>query len=93
MADEATPLSATDRAVLEGLASRAGTVVSRSTLRRLARIIDLSERRCDASIGVIRRVLGEDAIRTVRSRGWMLNTEFLEPAVQLLESTHLLQDR
>lgn len=93
MADEASPLGATDRAVLEGLASRAGTVVSRTALRRLAQIFDLSERRCEASIGVIRRALGDEAIRTVRSRGWMLQVEYLDRAVSLLDSEAHLQDR
>jgi DNA-binding response OmpR family regulator len=93
MGQDFATLSTTDRAVLEGLASRAGTVVSRQSLRRMAGIVDLSERRCDASIGAIRRALGDDSIRTVRSRGWMLNAEYLDQAVELLDSESHLQDR
>ena len=79
-------MSKADLAVLEALASRAGTVVGRTALRRLAGLWDHSARRCDASIGAIRRVLGDDAVVTVRSRGWMLRAEWLEEAVQLIET-------
>jgi len=48
-------------------------LVSRRELARRVGIADLSERRCDSLLVGVRRVLGADAIRTVRSRGWMLD--------------------
>jgi DNA-binding winged helix-turn-helix (wHTH) protein len=65
-------LGAQERAVLFVLAEDAGKVVSRRELARRIGIENLSERRCDSILVGVRRVLGPDAIRTVRSRGWML---------------------
>lgn len=73
--EDALPLTATDLAVLEVLADRAGTVVSRDTIRRLADLRQFSERRCDSAIVAIRRTLGNDSVVTVRGRGWMLQSE------------------
>ena len=70
-------LGTQERAVLFALAEDAGKVVSRRELARRIGIENLSERRCDSILVGVRRVLGPDAIRTVRSRGWML-----EPAGQ-----------
>jgi len=71
-------LGAQERAVLFALAERAGKVVSRRELARQVGIAELSERRCDSLLVGVRRVLGPDAIVTVRSRGWMLQLEALE---------------
>lgn len=65
-------LSATDLAVLDVLRHHRGRVVSRDTIRRLARLDGLSERRIDSCIVVIRRYVGHDNLVTVRRRGWML---------------------
>ena len=78
--DDAAPLTAVDIAVLAVLADRAGTVVSRDTIRRLADLRQFSQRRCDSAIVAIRRALGNDAVVTVRGRGWMLQPECETPA-------------
>lgn len=65
-------LSVTDLAVLAVLTDNQGRVVSRDTIRRVAGLDGLSERRIDSSIVVLRRHLGAEALVTVRRRGWML---------------------
>jgi DNA-binding winged helix-turn-helix (wHTH) protein len=84
--DDALPLNAVDIAVLEVLADRAGTVVSRDTLRRLADLRQFSQRRCDSAIVAIRRVLGNEAVVTVRGRGWMLQSECETPARNFIKA-------
>ena len=64
-----------DRAVLAVLLRRHGRVVDRSSLRREAGLAELSPRRCEAVLVRLRAVLGDDAIVTVRRRGWMLRTD------------------
>ena len=77
-------LGTQERAVLSALAEDAGKVVSRRELARRIGVENLSERRCDSILVGVRRVLGPDAIRTVRSRGWMLRPHALvEAGVQL----------
>jgi DNA-binding response OmpR family regulator len=66
-------LGTQERAVLSVLLANKGRVLGRRELARQAGMGDLSERRCDSVLVGIRRVLGPDAIRTVRSRGWMLD--------------------
>lgn len=68
----APSLGVQERALLAVLLANRGRVVSRRELARHAGLAHLSDRRCDSLIVGIRRVLGPDAIRTVRSRGWML---------------------
>ncbi|MCU1366548.1 MAG: hypothetical protein JWL72_949 [Ilumatobacteraceae bacterium] len=70
-------LGTQERAVLLALAEDAGKVVSRRELARRIGVENLSERRCDSILVGVRRVLGPDAIRTVRSRGWMLQLHAL----------------
>lgn len=65
-------LAAQEAAVLKALVDCRGRVVSRRELARLAGIADQNDRRCDSLLVAIRRVLGADAIRTVRGRGWMI---------------------
>jgi DNA-binding winged helix-turn-helix (wHTH) protein len=43
-------------------------------------------RRADASIVVLRRILGADSIITVRRRGWMLAAEFQAQATSLMDT-------
>lgn len=57
-------------------------VIGRRELARLSGMAELSDRRCDSVLVGVRRVLGPDAIVTVRSRGWML----AEHAVPLAEA-------
>ena len=74
-----------DRALLAVLVDGAGRVVSRHELVRRTGLADRSARRCDAILVQLRRVLGPDAIRTVRSRGWILSPEAVELAKTLSE--------
>ncbi len=78
-------LGVSERAVLRTLVESAGRVLGRSELARRAGLTDLHVRRCDAAIVNLRRALGQDSIRTVRSRGWMLHPEYLEAADALLD--------
>jgi DNA-binding response OmpR family regulator len=59
--------------VLAVLREANGRVVSRRELARKAGLRDASPRRADSILVQLRRTLGEDAIRTVRSRGWALD--------------------
>jgi DNA-binding response OmpR family regulator len=77
-------LSPQDRVVLDVLVATAGRVVSRQELARRTGLTDRSERRCDAILVQLRKVLGADAIRTVRSRGWMLTPTGVDRASTLM---------
>jgi DNA-binding response OmpR family regulator len=70
--------------VLAVLIAHRGRVLGRRELARLAGLSQLSERRCDSVLVGIRRALGPDAIRTVRSRGWMLDERVADIASKLL---------
>jgi DNA-binding response OmpR family regulator len=83
-APPAPRLGASERAVLRTLVDSAGRVLSRNELARRAGLVELHARRCDAVIVTLRRALGGEAIRTVRSRGWMLHPEALTAATDLL---------
>ena len=65
-------LSRTELAVLHALDDARGRVVGRRELARQAGLSAASDRRCDSAIVAIRRVLGPDAVVTVRKRGWRL---------------------
>ena len=80
----ATPLSAQEMAVLQAFLDCQGRVISRLEIARRAGLVGLNSRRCDSILVSLRRALGPDAIRTVRSRGWMLEPEVVDDARQLL---------
>lgn len=65
-------------AVLAVLREANGRVVSRQQLARKAGLRDASPRRADSILVQLRRTLGDDAIRTVRSRGWALDPRHAE---------------
>ena len=77
-------LSETDLSILRVLAGSKGRVVSRESILRLAGLDNVSARRADASLVVLRKVLGADSVITVRRRGWMLSEEVHKAAVELL---------
>lgn len=77
-------LSATDTKVLRVLWDSSGKVLSRETVMRKAGLDATSARRVDSSIVVLRRVLGPDAVRTVRRRGWILTEIGAENARRFL---------
>jgi DNA-binding response OmpR family regulator len=80
----ATPLSAQEMAVLQAFLDCQGRVISRLEIARRAGLVGLNSRRCDSILVALRRALGPDAIRTVRSRGWMLEPDVVDDARQLL---------
>jgi hypothetical protein len=61
-------------------------VVGRRELARQAGLAGLNERRCDSLLVGLRRLLGPDAIVTVRSRGWMLSADAVARATEMLAS-------
>jgi DNA-binding response OmpR family regulator len=80
----AAPLGPHDLAVLRVLVENQGRVIGRTEIARRAGLADLNQRRCDSILVTLRRVLGVAAIRTVRSRGWMLEPDTIAIAVALL---------
>jgi DNA-binding response OmpR family regulator len=80
----AAPLSVQEMAVLQAFLDCQGRVISRLEIARRAGLVGLNSRRCDSILVSLRRVLGPDAIRTVRSRGWMLEPDVVDDARQLL---------
>ena len=80
-------LGSAEAAVLRVLVEVAGRVISRTELARRAGLTDQSERRCDAILVVLRRALGPGSIRTVRSRGWMLELTHVDLAISLASLT------
>ena len=81
-----TSLSHTDLAVLRVLVESPDRIVGRETIIRRAGLDSVSMRRADASIVVLRRVLGADSIITVRRRGWMLALDYLAEATTLMNN-------
>ena len=61
--------------MLNALVDSGGRVVDRDRLRREAGLRDLNDRSCDSALVGIRRALGQDAVVTVRRRGWRLNPD------------------
>ena len=82
--DPFSSLSAVDRRILDALLHQEGRVTGRDTLMRLAAVESLTNRRVDVSIVVLRKVLGQDSIQTVRQRGWMLTETGLMAARNIL---------
>ena len=80
----ARALGERERAVLAVLVEDHGRVVDRSSLRHRAGLGELSPRRCDAVLVRVRAALGDDAIVTVRRRGWMLRTEAIAIAAAIV---------
>ena len=77
-------LSETDLSILRVLLDAKGRVVSRESILRLAGLDNVSARRADSSLVVLRKVLGADSVVTVRRRGWMLSDEAHKAAAKLL---------
>ena len=77
-------LSETDLSILRVLSDSKGRVVSRESILRLAGLDNVSARRADASLVVLRKILGPDSVITVRRRGWMLSDEAHKAAEKLL---------
>lgn len=61
--------------MLDALVATRGRVIGRAELTRRSGMAGLSERRVDAVLVEVRRALGEDALVTVRGRGWMIAPE------------------
>jgi DNA-binding response OmpR family regulator len=74
--------------VLAVLVANRRRVVGRRELSRAAGLAELSERRCDSVLVGVRRLLGQDSIVTVRSRGWMLAEHAFPAAEELLAQLH-----
>lgn len=79
-------LSQTDQAVLKVLIESPDRIVGRETIVRRAGLDSVTMRRADASIVVLRRILGAEAIITVRRRGWMLASGFHIQALTLMHN-------
>ena len=77
-------LSQTDCGVLRVLLSQHGRIISRDTIQRMAGLDSVSTRRVDAAIVLLRRILGADAVTTVRRRGWMLADDAVAATEELL---------
>lgn len=72
--------------MLEVLYANRQRVIGRRELARLAGLAELNQRRCDSVLVGVRRILGSDAIVTVRSRGWMLADSAIPAAEEYLAS-------
>ena len=83
-ARQPSPLGEHELAVLRVLVENTGRVVGRLELARRAGLAQLGERRTDSLLVGIRRVLGATSIRTVRGRGWMLESTAVSKAEELL---------
>ena len=77
-------LGAHERAILAVFIYNEGRIVSRRELARQAGLAELNTRRCDSLLVTLRKSLGQDAIITVRQRGWMLAESARTRAATLL---------
>ncbi|MBI4883372.1 MAG: helix-turn-helix domain-containing protein [Actinobacteria bacterium] len=77
-------LTPREREVLGILVANRGRVLARHELAHQAGLEDLHDRRCDKVLVRLRERLGNNAIVTVRSRGWMLSLDAVGQATDLL---------
>ncbi len=70
-----TNLTAIEELVLEVLYEHRGRVVTRAMLARSAGLRGVGSRRVDVALVAIRRLVGNERLVNVRSRGWMLIDE------------------
>lgn len=84
LVDGPAALGRQELAVLRVFLECRGRVIGRAELARRAGLSGLNQRRCDSLLVDIRRVLGADAVRTVRGRGWMLEEFAMERAAELI---------
>lgn len=78
-------LSDKDLAVLRVLFERQGKVTDRASLNKLAGLTG-TPRRCETILVTLRKALGNEAIVTIRRRGWMLSSSALPIVSQLLDT-------
>jgi DNA-binding winged helix-turn-helix (wHTH) protein len=83
-------LGRSEQAVLAAMVESPGRVIGRLELARRAGLRELSERRIDAVMVTLRRALSGEAIRTVRRRGWMLESGYVDAAVELLATASIV---
>lgn len=80
-------LSGQEMAVLQVFLDCQGRVIGRAELARRAGLTSANSRRCDSILVAVRRALGPESLRTVRSRGWMLEPDVVDEARRLLVVT------
>jgi DNA-binding response OmpR family regulator len=73
--DELRELGEKEQQLLALLISKKGRVVPRVELARAVGLRD-SERRVDVHLVHVRKLLGDDGLRNVRGRGWMIPADF-----------------
>ena len=78
-------LTSLDMGTLRLLVEHHGRVISRDQMARMLNVDTSAARRVDGSLVVLRRLLGPEAIKTVRSRGWMLSAVGLASAYRILQ--------
>lgn len=79
-------LTSLDIGTLRLLIENSGRIIGRDQLARLLNVEASAARRVDGSLVVLRRLLGPDAIMTVRSRGWMLTVAGIATATRILQT-------
>ena len=72
--------------MLAVLVEQQGRVIDRDGLRLHAGLKDLNARRCESALVGVRRALGDDAVVTVRRRGWRLSPDALAVALTIISS-------
>ena len=78
-------LTEADLSVLRVLVARSGRITNRDDLNKLAGLSG-SQRRCEAVLVNLRKALGDEAIVTIRRRGWMLDNSVVAAAIALINS-------
>ena len=72
--------------MLAVLVEQQGRIIDRDGLRLHAGLKDLNVRRCESALVGVRRALGNDAVVTVRRRGWRLSPDALAVALTIISS-------